>query len=133
MSPFEIADNIFLKQGRLDAVEAGYDIWMMNKIAANNKDTVFFADAVNRFPSLTRQMSYVFYYEGVDKGKRFGKWYKSTKDDDVALLCNAYNVNKCRAAQYLKVIGQEGMAVVRAEMDKGGKGASKKVTGRAKK
>lgn len=126
LSPFEIADTIFQKTGRLDDPEAaGFDTFMMNKIASNNFDTVFFAAEVNRYPALTKKMAYCFYYNAVDRGRRYGKWHKNAaadkKADEIACIAEAYGVNKLRAAQYHSVLGAEGVKAVIASQERGGK------------
>jgi hypothetical protein len=120
MSPFDIADTIFMKTGMINPDEAGYDPFMMNRIASNNKDSVFFADALNKFPGLSKQMSYRFYYDALDKGKRYGKWHKQSKHEEIACIAKAYGVNKLRAAQYHALLGEDGIAAVIASQDKGG-------------
>ena len=125
LSPFELADNIFMKQGCLeDAAAMGYHPYMMNKIAANNRDTVFFAAKINPYPGLTKQMSYRFYYDALEKGRRNGKWHKKKKSDEIASIAVAFGVNTIRAAQYHQILGESGIAAVIASQEKGGRGKS---------
>ena len=127
LDPFQIADNIFMKTGILDPAEVGYDAFMMARICSNNLDTVFFANELNRFPNCSKQMSYRFYYEAIEKGKRYGKWRKSPKDDEIACIVKAYGVNKRKASQYHKILGPEGVQKVIASQFQGGKqGPAKK-------
>lgn len=126
LNPFEIADSIFQKSGRLaDPEAAGFDTFMMNRIASNNFDTVFFAEAVNRYPSITKRMAYCFYYNAVDRGRRYGKWHKNAaadkKADEIACIAAAYGVNKLRAAQYHTILGPDGVKEVIASQERGGK------------
>ena len=126
LSPFEIADNIHGKTGVLRADEVGYDPYMMGRICANNRNDVFFAAELNRFPGISKQMSYRFYYEALDKGKRHGRWHKPAKIDEIAVIATAYGVNKLRAAQYHRLLGAEGVAAVIASQATGGKAAGTK-------
>lgn len=131
LSPFEIADNIHGKTGVLRAEEVGYDPYMMGRICANNRGDVFFAAELNRFPGISKQMSYRFYYEALDKGKRHGRWHKPPKVEEISTIARAYGVNKLRAAQYHRLLGPEGVAAVLASQDTGGKGAQRKSKPRA--
>lgn len=128
LSPFEIADNIYGKTGRLDPVAVGYDPFMMNKIASNNYTDVFFAAELNRYPSLSKEMSYCFYYNALDRGKRYGRWHKSPKSDEIDTIAKAYNVNKIRAAQYHKLLGPDGIAAVLASQATGGRSGARTKT-----
>ena len=131
LSPFEIADNIYGKTGVLRADEVGYDPYMMGRICANNRNDVFFAAELNRFPGISKQMSYRFYYEALDKGKRHGRWHKPAKVEEISVISAAYGVNKLRAAQYHRLLGPEGVKAVLASQDTGGKGVQRKGKSRA--
>lgn len=131
LSPFEIADNIHGKTGVLRADEIGYDSYMMGRICANNRSDVFFAAELNKFPGVSKQMSYRFYYEALDKGRRNGRWHKPAKVDEIGVIASAYGVNKLRAAQYHRVLGPEGVAAVVASQATGGKGTQRKAKSRA--
>ena len=119
-SPWQIADSIFNKTVALDPVAAGYDPWFMNRICANNNDTVYFAEMLNTFPGISKQMSYDFYYYGLERGRRYGKWRKGQDDDEVKCVAAAYGINRRRAAQYIKLLGEEGLKAVIASQEKGG-------------
>lgn len=125
LSPFEIADNVFMKTGLLNPLEVGYDNYMMNRIASNNRDSVFFAAELNRYPGISKEMSYRFYYEALDKGRRYGKWHKQVKHDEIACIAEAYGVSKLRAAQYHRVLGEDGIRAVIASQEKGGRSGEK--------
>ena len=130
MSPFEIADGIFLKTGRIDPIEAGYDAFMMNRIAANNYTDVFFAAELNRFPGLSKEMSYSFYYNALDRGKRYGRWHKSAKNEEIGAIARAYNINVLRAAQYHRVLSPDQIAAIVASLETGGAGKTRKAKAR---
>ena len=130
LDPFQIADNVFTKAGLIDPVEAGYEPYMMARICANNFDAVFFANEMNRYPNCSKRMSYRFYYEALDKGRRYGKWRKAPKDEEIACIAKAYGVNKHRAAQYHKLLGPDGVKAVLESQAKGGvKGTTKSKKG----
>lgn len=126
LSPWDIADNVFMKKERIDPVADGYDIWMMNKICSNNIDTIYFAEIVNMYPNISKIMSYDFYYYGLDKGRRYGKWRKNLKDEDIEIVCKAFKVNKLKAVEYLKVIGESGLKKVKDSQFIGGLKSKKK-------
>lgn len=129
LSPFEIADSIFMKTAKLDPETCGFDSFMMNRIASNNLDTVFFAEEMNRRPGLSKAMVYSFYFNALDKGKRYGKWHKNAaadkKAEEIACVAAAYGVNRTRAAQYHTILGPAGVKAVIASQEKGGKGATR--------
>ena len=133
MSPWEIADGIFMKTGEVDPVAVGYDAWFMNRICSNNIDTVYFAEMMNTFLTATKQMSYDFYYHGLERGRRYGKWRKGQDDDTVKTVARAYGINRRRAAQYIKLLGEEGVAAVIASQEKGGSAKVSKSKARASK
>lgn len=90
LSPFEIASALNLKTGRMDVDEVGYNAFVMNRIMSNTKDTIFFANEMNKFSDATKQQQFDFYYYGLDKRKRYGKWNKKDEDTENIDLIKQY-------------------------------------------
>lgn len=122
LSPFDIAKNINGHGERLDAQEAGYDSYMMNRIYSNTRDTILFANEVNTHPGMPPQACYDFYRFGLDKNKtRFGKWNKPEKgdEDDLNTIMEVYKVSRRKALEMLPILIDK-MDVLRKTIDQGG-------------
>lgn len=108
MSPFDIVNHLNEKTNvELDL--ADYNTWMVNMALANHMQTIMFANEMNRLYDLPKNVQYDFYYHGIPKGKRFGKWAKKdkTNDDLISLVQAMFQLNIQRAQQYLALMSAE--------------------------
>lgn len=125
MTPFEIANNINLKTGILDAQEVGYVPFVVNKVFSNTEDSIFYANEMNQAWALDVDQQYAFYYHGLPKKKRFGKWHKNQDTmQDIELIQEAFGYSYHKAKEVLPLLRPH-LDSIRAEMDKGGKGNGK--------
>lgn len=121
LSPFDIASVINEKKGSLDAEEVGYVPYMVNRIFSNTFDSVIFANEMNRYSNLSRQQQFDFYYHGLGKKKRFGKWHKNQDDtEELELIQEAFGYSKKKAKGVLNLLRPH-LSDIRKELDKGGR------------
>lgn len=122
LSPFDIASIINEKKGLLDESEMGdYSPYMLNRIMSNTQDTVFFANEMNMAWQLSKDMQFAFYYHGLPKKRRFGKWNKNSDDSDaIDLIKEYYGYSTNKAKDVLSIL-RPNLDSIRAELTKGGK------------
>ena len=111
MSPFDII-NIINEKKEHDTGEvlADYAPFIVNRGLSNTMDTLFFAAEMSKYAHLGKDVQFAFYLNGIPKGKRFGKWNKPPKAEDIELInkvCNAYSVNEKIAKRYLTLLSEE--------------------------
>lgn len=124
ISPFDFINSFnskskYLLESEMD--ESDYSAWVINKGLSFTKDTVLFANEMNMYYDLDRKMQHDFYYYGIPKGKRYGKWMKLEKIDVIELLSEYYGINKMVAATYMQVLDDKQIAIIREKMVKGGR------------
>lgn len=131
---FDVANNINSSHDLLsrEEVEGVSNAFMLNRAMSNNFDTVFFADEANGFKFTDLYSQYLFYFHSVNKKKRYGKWEKKgEKPENLDIVMRAYNVSERKALQYLDLLNEEQLEVLRNSLSTGGKVG--KATGRSKK
>jgi len=131
---FDVANNINSSHDLLsrEEVEGVSNAFMLNRAMSNNFDTVFFADEANGFKFTDLYSQYLFYFHSVNKKKRYGKWEKKgEKPENLDIVMRAYNVSERKALQYLDLLNEEQLEVLRNSLSTGGKAG--KATGRSKK
>ena len=124
MTPFDIINSINNKTSiEWDEVtEKTYSPFIINRGLSFNLQTIMFANAMNQYPQLSKDMQYAFYYNGVPKGKRFDKWQKkSEQSDDVKALQEFFNINIHRAEEARKLLSNEQLDMIKDKMKKGGR------------
>jgi hypothetical protein len=129
MSPFDIASHINDKKGVLDVEEIGYNAYVINKVLSNTADSVLFANEMNRHWGLTNQQQFDFYYHGLPKKKRFGKWHKNQDDtESLNLIQEYYGYSRKRAKDVLSLL-RPYLDDIRKELEKGGRNVAKQKAG----
>jgi hypothetical protein len=121
LSPFDIASNINNKSGQLDVNEVGFDAFVVNRVFSNTRDSIFFANEMNQCYNLPKDMQYQFYYHGLPKKSRYGKWNKNQDDKSELEVIQdyfGYSRNKAKQVQTLLRPHLDG---IRLELEKGGR------------
>lgn len=122
LSPFDIISNITEKKPTLDidVVKRDYVPWMINRGLSNIRDTVLFANEMNRYWSLDKDIQYSFLYHGIQKKKRFGKWNKVSDDTDaIELIKEFYGYSYTRAKEVLPIL-IDSLDEIKRLLEKGG-------------
>lgn len=120
-SPFDIIKHICEKTHLAFELKE-YAPWIVNKGLTNIKDTVYYAEAMNKYHGLDKDMQLAFYFHAIPKGKRFGKWVKASAiNNTVDLIMRHYQVNRKVAEGYLKLMTDVAIKQLEQKMDTGGK------------
>lgn len=105
-----------------------YVPFQINNGLAQHMDTILFANEMNKYPELSKEMQYKFLLHAVPKKKRYGAWAKVEEvanKEDIETVSKFYEVNLQKAAEYLPMIGPEELEYMRKKNDPGGCDAPK--------
>lgn len=100
-----------------------YSPFQINNGLSQTLDTVLVANEMNKRPWLSKEMQFKFLSGAVVKKKRFGKWAKvetEANKEDIETVSTYYDINRTRAAEYLKMLTPDHIAHMRKMNDKGG-------------
>ena len=101
--------------------ESEYNSYMINRYMSANLDTAMYAQEMNEKHFLEKKLQHDFYFYAVRPNKRYSKWIKSPKQEDVELLMEYYNYNRQRAEEVLHLHSEDDLEYIRKRTDKGGK------------
>ena len=124
-SPFEFINSFnskakYLLESELD--EKDYSPWIINKGLTFTMDTVMFANEVNKMYGLDKKLQHDFYFYGIPKGKRFGKWQKKAEESNtLKQIMDIYSCNLNVAMQYINVLSEEQLHIIHEKFEQGGK------------
>lgn len=124
MSPFDFLKSIndTKKDVMLDDIdEKDYVSFVVNRSLSYFPDTVGMANVMNRYHHIDNKLQYEFLRGIVRKRKRFSKWEKPQKQNDIEVIKEYYKYSNEKAAQVNKLLTEEQMVVLRAKVHKGGK------------
>jgi hypothetical protein len=122
LSPFDIVGNINSKGGILsDEDLVGYNPWLTNVILSNTQDSIFFANEMNYYWNIPKEAQYRFFYYGLSKKKRYGKYNKNADPmADIKVIQEYYGYSYAKAKEVLSLL-QPKLEEIRLILYKGGK------------
>ena len=98
-----------------------YPPFIVNRCLSGHMDSVLFANEMNKYHSLDKDMQYSFYLNILRKRKRFSPWIKKGKDSDLEYVKRYYGYNNEKAAQALKILSNEQLDFIKQRLETGGK------------
>lgn len=98
-----------------------YPPYIINKCLSGHLDCVLFANEMNRYHFLDKDMQYNFYINILRKRKRFSPWVRKEKVSDLEFVKSYYGYNNEKASQALKILSKEQLDYIKQKLDTGGK------------
>lgn len=95
-----------------------YSAFIVNKSLSYFPDAIIQANQMNINSHLDNRMQYHYLTASVRKRKRFSKWHKNLKNDDLELVKHHYNYSNQKAEQALRILTKEQLETIR-ELHKG--------------
>ena len=123
MNPFEYVNSInYSKKNIMDSPEKekGYNPFMINRSLSYFNDTVILANEMNKYHHLDGRLQYSFLINIVRKRKRFSKWNKPQKHNDIEVVKRYYGYSNEKASQALKILTTEQINYIKQRLDIGG-------------
>ena len=104
-----------------DIAEKKYSSYMVNRGLSYFNDTILLANEMNYRHNIPARMQYDLLRTLVRKRKRFSKWFKAEKINDLELVKEYYGYNNQRAREALSLLPKEQLDHIRFKLRKGGK------------
>ena len=98
-----------------------YPPYIVNRCLSGHLDCVLFANEMNRYHFLDKDMQYHFYINTLRKRKRFSPWVRKEKISDLEFVKKYYGYSNEKAAQVLKILTNEQLLFIKQKLDTGGK------------
>ena len=98
-----------------------YPPFIVNKCLSGHLDCVLFANEMNKYHFLDKDMQYNFYLNILRKRKRFSPWVRKEKVSDLEFVKSYYGYNNEKASQALKILSKEQLDYIKQKLDTGGK------------
>ena len=95
--------------------------YIMNRCLAGHLDTVLFANEMNKYSNLDKDMQYSFFLYTLRKRKRFSPWLKKEQVDDLDLVKKHYGFSNEKAKVAVALLTKTQIENIRNKHDMGGK------------
>ena len=122
MNPFDFVKSItYTKKDIMnDLNESEYEPFLVNRGLSYYQDCILYANEMNRRFELEVRLQYHYLLNTIRKRRRFAKWIKPEKIDDLKIVMEYYKVSRAKAEEYLNILSENNIAVLRKKMIKGG-------------
>jgi len=97
-----------------------YAPYVVNRCLSGSIDSVLFANEMNKYSFLDKDMQYSFYLNTVRKKKRFSPWLRKDKVTDLEIIKQYYGYSNEKALQALKILTPEQIKFIKQRLDTGG-------------
>ncbi len=98
-----------------------YPPYIINRCLSGHLDCVLFANEMNKYHFLDKDMQYNFYLNILRKRKRFSPWVRKEKVSDLEFVKSYYGYSNEKASQALKILSKEQLDYIKQKLDTGGK------------
>lgn len=126
-NPFEYADainthkNIIRNADNVELAEKAYNPFMVNRALSYHIDCIFYVNDVNINSGSDNIMQFEYLLHSVRPKKRFAKWAKPEKNEDISAVQEYYKMSYRKAAEACKVLTAEQIKTIKERLYKGGK------------
>ena len=113
----------FTKKNLIEDPEAisSYPPYIVNRCLSGHLDTVLFANEMNKYSNLDKDMQYSFFLYTLRKRKRFSPWLKKEQIDDLDLVKKHYGYSNEKAKVAVTLLTKTQLETIRNKHDMGGK------------
>ena len=123
MSPFDYLKAI--NESKEDVMltsqdEKKYAAFIVNRGLSFFMDTIFQANEINRNHHLDSRLQFDYLLNSIRQKKRYSKWLKSEKLDDLDIVKEYYGFGNEKAKNALQVLTDEQLAYIRRKLNQGG-------------
>ena len=98
-----------------------YPPYIINRCLSGHLDCVMFANEMNKYPFLDKDLQYSFYLNTLRKKKRFSPWLRKDQIKNLDLIKQYYGYSNEKAKQVLNILTKEQLSFMRDRLEIGGK------------
>ena len=112
----------FTKENLLEdpSTVSEYPPYIINRCLSGHLDCVLFANEMNKYSFLDKDMQYTFYLNTLRKKKRFSPWMRKDKISDLEYVKRYYGYNNENATQALKILSKQQLDYIKQRLETGG-------------
>ena len=100
--------------------EKSYSSFMVNRALSFHRDTVLWANEMNKFTNLDNKLKYDFLLNIIRAQKRqYSKWHKKAQSRDLDIVKEYYGYSDAKAEEALKILSDDQIAAMKKQLYKG--------------
>tara|TARA_B100000965_G_scaffold339529_1_gene307231 strand:+ start:336 stop:722 length:387 start_codon:yes stop_codon:yes gene_type:complete len=99
---------------------SSYPPYIVNRCLSGHLDTVLFANEMNKYSNIDKDMQYSFFLYTLRKRKRFSPWLKKEQIDNLDLVKKHYGYSNDKAKVAVSLLTNTQLEYIRNKHDRGG-------------
>ena len=99
---------------------SSYPPYIINRCLSGHLDTVLFANEMNKYSNLDKDLQYSFFLYTLRKRKRFSPWLKKEQVEDLDLVKKHYGYSNEKAKVAVSLLTKTQIENIRNKHDMGG-------------
>ena len=99
---------------------SSYPPYIVNRCLSGHLDTVLFANEMNKYSNLDKDMQYSFFLYTLRKRKRFSPWLKKEQVDDLDLVKKHYGYSDEKARIAVSLLTNTQLEYIHNKHEQGG-------------
>jgi hypothetical protein len=126
-SPFDYVNSINVTKTNMmrntendELAEKGYEPFLTNRSLSYFEDTIGMANEMNFRSGADKILQYEFLLNTIRKRKRFSKWIKPEKNDELSMIQEFYGYSRAKAEEAAKILTNEHINEIKNKLSKGG-------------
>ena len=97
-----------------------YPPYIINRCLSGHLDCIMFANEMNKYSFIDKDMQYYFYLNSLRKKKRFSPWLRKDKVTDLEIIKQYYGYSNEKASNALKILTPEQIKFIKQRLEIGG-------------
>ena len=113
----------FTKENLLDDdsyLAKEYPPYIINRCMSGHMDSIMYAQEMNKYHFLDKDLQYNFYLNTLRKRKRFSPWIRKDKVSDLDYVKRYYGYSNEKASQVMKILTPEQITYIKQRLETGG-------------
>ena len=99
-----------------------YKPFMVNRALSFHKDCVLYANEMNRYPQIEKELQYSYLLNTIRSMKRkFQPWQTASTDKNIECVKEYFGYSNQKAKDALRILNDEQIAEIKRKTDKGGR------------
>lgn len=120
VSAINAGKDIIRNSDNPELMERGYVAYMVNNALSYHAECTFFANQMNIYHNLPPKMQNDYYLNTLRPRKRFSKWAKVDRNDDLKVICEYYGCNMQVAKSYHELLSPAQLKLIKKQQEHGG-------------
>lgn len=121
MNVFDFVNDIsYKKENIFHGNEDIYNAFIVNRAFSLYRDTLFIANEANKLSNLDKDMQFGYLFNKVPKKRRWEKWPKKEKLDNLAYIQEYYKYSVDKARHTLSILTDDQLAIIKNNLKQGG-------------